>query len=211
MRSGKSRAVPARWESWKADSGREFWLSLLGASCGEERRSSAAVRRLMTEARSWLNKARNVSQSRTALKKMREVLHAGLRLGSEVPQVEELRQEIRRREWEEHAKRVRQLSELGNMRQQRGRGTDDAAIQCREESCCIDSAGCSAGPDEQADAVGACGGPGGRGGSGGTGNGARTGRTAAAAASSRLGPGGCQILWGARPPAPVLTGGQPPS
>jgi hypothetical protein len=37
---------------------------------------------------------------------MREVLHAGLRLGVEVPQVDELRLEIRRREWEELARKV---------------------------------------------------------------------------------------------------------
>ena len=65
------------------------------------------MHRLVAEAKGWLNKARNVTQSRTALKKMREVLHSGLRLGSELPQVEELRQEIRRREWEDHARKVR--------------------------------------------------------------------------------------------------------
>ena len=60
----------------------------------------------MAEAKAWLNKAKGVTQSRTPLKRMREVLHAGLRLGTELPQVEQLRQEIRKREWEAHAQKV---------------------------------------------------------------------------------------------------------
>ena len=62
--------------------------------------------RLIAEAKAWLNKAKGVTQSRTLLKRMREVLHAGLRLGTELPQVEQLRQEIRKREWEAHAQKV---------------------------------------------------------------------------------------------------------
>ena len=38
---------------------------------------------------------------------MREVLHAGQRLGVDIPEVERLRLDIRRREWEDAAKKVR--------------------------------------------------------------------------------------------------------
>lgn len=62
--------------------------------------------RLVAEAAAWQNRARSASAPRGTLKKMREALHAGLRLGTELPQVEELRGEIRRREWEEHARKV---------------------------------------------------------------------------------------------------------
>ena len=62
--------------------------------------------RLMASARSWLNRARGVRQARTPLKKMREVLHSGQRLGTNLAEVEDLRSDIRRREWEESAKRV---------------------------------------------------------------------------------------------------------
>lgn len=47
-----------------------------------------------------------VSLQRVPLKKMREVLHAGQRLGVDIPQVEQLRLDIRRREWEDQAKKV---------------------------------------------------------------------------------------------------------
>lgn len=42
-----------------------------------------------------------------------QVLHTGLRLGCEVPQVEALRLEIRRREWEEQAKKARACACVG--------------------------------------------------------------------------------------------------
>lgn len=60
----------------------------------------------MASVKSWLGRARGVNQPRTNLKKMREVLQAGLRLAAEVPQVEQLRMDIRRREWEENGKKV---------------------------------------------------------------------------------------------------------
>lgn len=60
----------------------------------------------MNSARAWLNRARGLTQVRTPLKKMRDTLHAGLRLGTTLPEVEQLRIDIRRREWEESAKRV---------------------------------------------------------------------------------------------------------
>ena len=47
-----------------------------------------------------------VSRQRVPLKKMREVLHAGQRLGVDIPEVEQLRLDIRRREWEDQAKKV---------------------------------------------------------------------------------------------------------
>ncbi len=62
--------------------------------------------RLLAKAQDWLAWAGSAAKSRAPLKRMREVLHAGLRLGVEVPQVDELRLEIRRREWEEQAKKV---------------------------------------------------------------------------------------------------------
>ena len=65
-----------------------------------------ALCRLLAKARDWLAWAASVARQRAPLKRMREVLHSGLRLGVEVPQVDELRLEIRRREWEELAKKV---------------------------------------------------------------------------------------------------------
>lgn len=65
-----------------------------------------ALCRLLAKARDWLAWAASAAKQRAPLKRMREVLHAGLRLGVEVPQVDELRLEIRRREWEELAKKV---------------------------------------------------------------------------------------------------------
>jgi hypothetical protein len=72
----------------------------------ENRRNHGFGCRLMASVKSWLGRARGVNQPRTNLKKMREVLHAGLRLAAEVPQVEQLRMDIRRREWEENGKKV---------------------------------------------------------------------------------------------------------
>ena len=60
----------------------------------------------MNSAKSWLARARGVRAVRTPLKKMREVLHSGQRLGTTLAEVDELRGEIRRREWEENARRV---------------------------------------------------------------------------------------------------------
>ena len=48
-----------------------------------------------------------MSQTKAPLKKMRELLHAGLRLGTEMPQVEQLRTDIRTREWEDSARKAR--------------------------------------------------------------------------------------------------------
>lgn len=62
--------------------------------------------KLMAKGQEWLAWANSAAKQRAPLKRMREVLHAGLRLGVEVPQVDELRLEIRRREWEEQAKKV---------------------------------------------------------------------------------------------------------
>jgi len=62
--------------------------------------------RLLIKAQDWLASMNVVSRQRVALKKMREVLHAGQRLGVEIPEVEQLRLDIRRREWEDQAKKV---------------------------------------------------------------------------------------------------------
>ena len=51
-------------------------------------------------------------QAQAALKRMREVLHAGLRLGVEVPLVSTLRAYIRAREWREAAHKVWHASGL---------------------------------------------------------------------------------------------------
>ena len=62
--------------------------------------------RLVGDAKSWLAKVRSMSQTKAPLKKMRELLHAGLRLGTEMPQVDQLRTDIRTREWEDSARKA---------------------------------------------------------------------------------------------------------
>ena len=62
--------------------------------------------RLLIKAQDWLASMSTVSRQRVPLKKMREVLHAGQRLGVDIPEVEQLRLDIRRREWEDQAKKV---------------------------------------------------------------------------------------------------------
>ena len=59
------------------------------------------------KAQDWLAAAAGVSRQRAPLKRMREVLHAGQRLGVDIPEVERLRLDIRRREWEDAAKKAR--------------------------------------------------------------------------------------------------------
>lgn len=41
----------------------------------------------MEKAEAWLERATDAARSRAPLKKLREVLHAGVRLGADVPQV----------------------------------------------------------------------------------------------------------------------------
>ena len=65
-----------------------------------------SVRRLLMKAQDWLALMAGVSRQRVPLKRMREVLHAGQRLGVDIPEVENLRLDIRRREWEDAAKKV---------------------------------------------------------------------------------------------------------
>lgn len=69
------------------------------------------------KAQDWLAAAGAVSRQRAPLKRMREVLHVGQRLGVDIPEVERLRLDIRRREWEDAAKKVRlgTLDALGTM------------------------------------------------------------------------------------------------
>ena len=66
----------------------------------------------MNSARAWLNRARGLRQVKAPLKKMREVLHSGQRLGTSLAEVDQLRADIRRREWEENAKRVNTFAAL---------------------------------------------------------------------------------------------------
>ena len=65
-----------------------------------------AVLALIERAAEWQARAAALAAQKAPLKKMREVLHLGLRMPVEVPQVESLRAEIRRREWEDSAKKV---------------------------------------------------------------------------------------------------------
>ena len=65
-----------------------------------------ALLALIERAAEWQAKAAALAAQKAPLKKMREVLHLGLRMPVEVPQVESLRAEIRRREWEDSAKKV---------------------------------------------------------------------------------------------------------
>lgn len=69
---------------------------------------------LIQKADEWKAKAAALAAQKAPLKKMREVLHMGLRMPVEVPQVEALRAEIRRREWEDTARKV--SSNLGRSR-----------------------------------------------------------------------------------------------
>lgn len=61
---------------------------------------------LIQKAEEWKAKSAALAAQKAPLKKMREVLHMGLRMPVEVPQVEALRAEIRRREWEDTARKV---------------------------------------------------------------------------------------------------------
>lgn len=61
---------------------------------------------LIQKAEDWKAKSAALAAQKAPLKKMREVLHMGLRMPVEVPQVEALRAEIRRREWEDTARKV---------------------------------------------------------------------------------------------------------
>ena len=73
---------------------------------------------LIQKAQEWSAKSAALAAQKAPLKKMRELLHLGLRMPVEVPQVEALRAEIRRREWEDTAKKVRS-SQSVNRHQQR--------------------------------------------------------------------------------------------
>jgi histone demethylase JARID1 len=65
-----------------------------------------ALRALADKGEAWLRQAAALTRSRAALKRMRDLLHAGLRLPVETPAVEDLRLDIRRREWEDAARRA---------------------------------------------------------------------------------------------------------
>ena len=63
--------------------------------------------RLRRKAQDWQGKAKAGMQGQATLKRMRELLHAGLRLGVDVPLVGTLRANIQAREWREAAHKVR--------------------------------------------------------------------------------------------------------
>ncbi|GFR43614.1 hypothetical protein Agub_g4713, partial [Astrephomene gubernaculifera] len=66
------------------------------------------VRELLGRASQWLRRAAEAraAQPQPPLREMRLLLHAGERMGVEMPEAEGLRQAIRRREWEEGARRL---------------------------------------------------------------------------------------------------------
>ena len=61
---------------------------------------------MLEKGEGWLRQRDSLLRSRAPLKRLRDLPHAGLRLPLEVPEVEALRVDIRRREWEEAAKRA---------------------------------------------------------------------------------------------------------
>lgn len=46
-----------------------------------------ALQELVEKAEAWLERAADATRSRAPLKKLRDLLHAGVRLGADVPQV----------------------------------------------------------------------------------------------------------------------------
>ena len=69
---------------------------------------------LIQKAAEWKAKSAALAAQKAPLKKMRDMLHMGLRMPVEVPQVESLRAEIRRREWDETAKKVSKAARLAS-------------------------------------------------------------------------------------------------
>lgn len=63
------------------------------------------IAHLIERAEAWINQSNQLLSVRTSLKKLRDLLHVGLRLPVEAPEVEALRKEIRKREWEESARK----------------------------------------------------------------------------------------------------------
>lgn len=80
---------------------------------------------LLQKAEEWKAKAAALAAQKAPLKKMREVLHMGLRMPVEVPQVEALRAEIRRREWEDTAKKVRKC-----LKSQESKAGSESTFDC---------------------------------------------------------------------------------
>jgi hypothetical protein len=64
------------------------------------------IRALIDNADSWLREKDSLLKSKAHLKRLRDLLHIGLRLPVAVPDVEELRVSIRKREWEENARKA---------------------------------------------------------------------------------------------------------
>ena len=65
------------------------------------------INTLVQKAHDWLAKSGSMTSTRAPLKRMRDLLHSGTRLAVVVPEVEALRQEIRKREWCDAVKKVR--------------------------------------------------------------------------------------------------------
>lgn len=63
------------------------------------------IQALIESAEAWQRQLEGLMRGRAAIKRMREVLAAGQQLGVDMPQVEELRLEIKKREWEDAARR----------------------------------------------------------------------------------------------------------
>eukprot|EP00884_Botryococcus_braunii_P010330 jgi/Botrbrau1/19299/Bobra.0073s0042.1 len=64
------------------------------------------LRRIISKACDWQHQAAVLARQRAPLKRMRDLLHAGVRLACEVPEVENLRREIRGREWEDAVRKA---------------------------------------------------------------------------------------------------------
>lgn len=62
--------------------------------------------RLLGKVQEWLARADALTQTRAPLKRMREVAHAGMRLPVDLPQAEDLRGDIRWREWQDATAKV---------------------------------------------------------------------------------------------------------
>lgn len=62
--------------------------------------------RIISKATDWQRQAAALARQRAPLKRMRDLLHVGIRLACKVPEVETLRREIRRREWEDAVRKV---------------------------------------------------------------------------------------------------------
>uniref|UniRef100_A0A1D2AF40 Uncharacterized protein n=2 Tax=Auxenochlorella protothecoides TaxID=3075 RepID=A0A1D2AF40_AUXPR len=98
------------------------------------------VESLIAKGLAWQSSMHALVAARAPLKRMRDALHAGLRLPVELPEVEELRGIIRRREWEDAARRalnnrnsLHALHEVDGQAEDVGAGDCELAVRLREK------------------------------------------------------------------------------